>query len=158
VKITLNGEPFELDRPLTVTELLSGSTSTPDGCCRTQLRRAQTGGVRPAVINAGIKSKSSLRGRWNHETDTLTIADRTLRRACSSARSYASPGCDGYARGVWRGDDYRRRRRVNISDRSESPDYIDSSKYFRCRTPPAVTAPTKRSARRGSAVAGFPTG
>ena len=43
-------------------------------------------------------------------------------------------------------------RRVNISDRSKESllDYIDTTGCSSCRTRPAATPPTKRSARRGS--------
>jgi thiazole synthase len=137
VKITLNGEPFEIERPLTVTELLTELEIDPRRIAVEHnlvvLKRAA---FDHAVINAGdqIEIVNFVGGGTSMQPDTLTIADRTFSsRLFVGTGKYTSPAvmvlaheASGTAMITVAV------RRVNISDRSKESllDFIDTSKYF----------------------------
>ena len=136
VKITLNGEPYEVERPLTVAELLARLEIDPRRIAVEHnlvvLKRAT---FEQTAINAGdqIEIVNFVGGGTTMPSDTLTIADRTFSsRLIVGTGKYSSPavmvraheasGTEMVTVAV---------RRVNISDRSKESllDYIDTSKY-----------------------------
>jgi len=133
----LNGEPFEVDGPLTVTQLLGRLDIDPRRVAVEHnlivLKRVT---FDHTIINADdqIEIVNFVGGGNTMQTDTLTIADRTFSsRLIVGTGKYSSPavmvraheasGADMMTVAV---------RRVNISDRSKESllDYIDTSKYF----------------------------
>jgi thiazole synthase len=137
VKIMLNGEPFEVDGPLTVTRLLGRLDIDPRRVAVEHnlivLKRVT---FDHTIINADdqIEIVNFVGGGNTMQTDTLTIADRTFSsRLIVGTGKYSSPavmvraheasGADMMTVAV---------RRVNISDRSKESllDYVDTSKYF----------------------------
>ena len=133
----LNGEPFEVDGPLTVTRLLGRLDIDPRRVAVEHnlivLKRVT---FDHTIINADdqIEIVNFVGGGNTMQTDTLTIADRTFSsRLIVGTGKYSSPavmvraheasGADMMTVAV---------RRVNISDRSKESllDYIDTSKYF----------------------------
>jgi thiazole synthase len=133
----LNGEPFEVEGPLTVTRLLGRLDIDPRRVAvehnLTVLKRVT---FDHTIINADdqIEIVNFVGGGNTMQTDTLTIADRTFSsRLIVGTGKYSSPavmvraheasGADMMTVAV---------RRVNISDRSKESllDYIDTSKYF----------------------------
>jgi thiazole synthase len=133
----LNGEPFEVEGPLTVTRLLGRLDIDPRRVAvehnLTVLKRVT---FDHTIINADdqIEIVNFVGGGNTMQTDTLTIADRTFSsRLIVGTGKYSSPavmvraheasGADMMTVAV---------RRVNISDRSKESllDYVDTSKYF----------------------------
>jgi thiazole synthase len=133
----LNGEPFEVDGPLTVTQLLGRLDIDPRRIAVEHnlvvLKRVT---FDQTIINADdqIEIVNFVGGGNTMQTDQLTIADRTFSsRLIVGTGKYSSPavmvraheasGADMMTVAV---------RRVNISDRSKESllDYIDTSKYF----------------------------
>ena len=133
----LNGEPFEVEGPLTVTRLLGRLDIYPrrvaDEHNLTVLKRVT---FDHTIINADdqIEIVNFVGGGNTMQTDSLTIADRTFSsRLIVGTGKYSSPavmvraheasGADMMTVAV---------RRVNISDRSKESllDYVDTSKYF----------------------------
>jgi thiazole synthase len=137
VKITLNGEPFEVDCPLTVTALLTQLDIDPRRIAVEHnlvvLKRAA---FDHTVINAEdqIEIVNFVGGGTSMKPDTLTIADRTFSsRLFVGTGKYASPPVMVLAHEAsGTGMITVAVRRVNISDRSKESllDYIDTSKYF----------------------------
>ena len=137
MKITLNGEPFEIGRPLTVTELLTQLDIDPRRIAVERnlvvLKRAA---FDHTVIDAGdqIEIVNFVGGGTSMQPDTLTIADRTFSsRLFVGTGKYASPAVMVLAHEAsGTGMITVAVRRVNISDRSKESllDYIDTSKYF----------------------------
>jgi thiazole synthase len=133
----LNGEPFEVEGPLTVTRLLGRLDIDPRRVAVEHnlivLKRVT---FDHTIINADdqIEIVNFVGGGNTMQTDTLTIADRTFSsRLIVGTGKYSSPavmvraheasGADMMTVAV---------RRVNISDRSKESllDYVDTSKYF----------------------------
>src|SRR6202790_2794650 len=133
----LNGEPFEVDGPLTVTQLLGRLDIDPRRIAVEHnlvvLKRVT---FDQTIINAGdqIEIVNFVGGGNTMQTDQLTIADRTFSsRLIVGTGKYSSPsimvraheasGADMITVAV---------RRVNISDRSKESllDYVDRDKYF----------------------------
>ena len=133
----LNGEPFEVEGPLTVTRLLGRLDIDPRRVAvehnLTVLKRVT---FDHTIINADdqIEIVNFVGGGNTMQMDTLTIADRTFSsRLIVGTGKYSSPavmvraheasGADMMTVAV---------RRVNISDRSKESllDYVDTSKYF----------------------------
>jgi thiazole synthase len=133
----LNGEPFEVDGPLTVTQLLGRLDIDPRRIAVEHnlvvLKRVT---FDQTIINADdqIEIVNFVGGGNTMQTDQLTIADRTFSsrlivgtgKYSSHAvmvRAHEASGADMMTVAV---------RRVNISDRSKESllDYIDTSKYF----------------------------
>jgi thiazole synthase len=133
----LNGEPFEIDGPLTVTQLLGRLDVDPRRIAVEHnlvvLKRVT---FDQTIISADdqIEIVNFVGGGNTMQTDQLTIADRTFSsRLVVGTGKYSSPavmvraheasGADMITVAV---------RRVNISDRSKESllDYVDTSKYF----------------------------
>jgi thiazole synthase len=133
----LNGEPFEVDGPLTVTQLLGRLDIDPRRIAVEHnlvvLKRVT---FDQTIIDAGdqIEIVNFVGGGNTMQTEQLTIADRTFSsRLVVGTGKYSSPavmvraheasGADMITVAV---------RRVNISDRSKESllDYVDTSKYF----------------------------
>ena len=133
----LNGEPFEVEGPLTVTRLLGRLDIDPRRVAVEHnlivLKRVT---FDHTIIYADdqIEIVNFVGGGNTMQMDTLTIADRTFSsRLIVGTGKYSSPavmvraheasGADMITVAV---------RRVNISDRSKESllDYIDTSKYF----------------------------
>jgi thiazole synthase len=133
----LNGEPFEIDGPLTVTQLLGRLDIDPRRIAVEHnlvvLKRVT---FDQTIISADdqIEIVNFVGGGNTMQTHQLTIADRTFSsRLVVGTGKYSSPavmvraheasGADMITVAV---------RRVNISDRSKESllDYVDTSKYF----------------------------
>jgi thiazole synthase len=133
----LNGEPFEVDGPLTVTQLLGRLDIDPRRVAvEHNLAVLKRVTFDHTIINADdqIEIVNFVGGGNTMQTDSLTIADRTFSsRLIVGTGKYSSPavmvraheasGADMMTVAV---------RRVNISDRSKESllDYVDTSKYF----------------------------
>ena len=136
VTITLNGEPYEVEGPLTVADLLARLEIDPR---RIAVEHNLVVLKRATFDRTTIKADDQVEivnfvgGGNSMTTDTLTIADRTFSsRLIVGTGKYSSPavmvraheasGADMITVAV---------RRINVSDRSKASllDFIDTSKY-----------------------------
>jgi thiazole synthase len=133
----LNGEPFELDGPLTVTQLLGRLDIDPRRIAVEHnlvvLKRAL---FDDTTVHAGdqVEIVNFVGGGNTMHTDTLTVAERTFSsRLIVGTGKYSSSSVMVLAHEASGADMITVAvRRVNISDRSKESllDYIDTSKYF----------------------------
>jgi thiazole synthase len=133
----LNGEPFEVDGQLTVTQLLGRLDIDPRRVAVEHnlvvLKRAT---FDHTTIDADdqIEIVNFVGGGHTMQTDNLTIADRTFAsRLIVGTGKYSSPAVMALAHEASGADMMTVAvRRVNISDRSKESllDYIDTSKCF----------------------------
>jgi thiazole synthase len=133
----LNGEPFEVDGQVTVTQLLGRLDIDPRRVAVEHnlvvLKRAT---FDQTTINADdqIEIVNFVGGGNTMQMDNLTIADRTFSsRLIVGTGKYSSPAVMVLAHDASGADMMTVAvRRVNISDRSKESllDYIDTSKYF----------------------------
>ena len=180
--ITLNGDPHELDGPLTVSELLARLDIDPRRVAvehnlvvlkRTAFDQTTiNAGDQIEIVNfvgGGAASASadfrltrpryedSLRsGRRRMTSDTLVIADRPSSPGSSSApASTRRRGHGARARRVGRRHDHRRgpaREHLRPDEGIAARPYRHVAGISCCRTRRAATRPTKPFARRGSAA------
>ena len=133
----LNGEPFEVEGPLTVTRLLGRLDIDPRRVAVEHnlvvLKRVT---FDHTIINADdqIEIVNFVGGGNTMQTDTLTIEGRTFSsRLIVGTGKYSSPAVMVLAHEASGADMITVAvRRVNISDRSRESllDYVDTSKYF----------------------------
>ena len=178
VTITLNGERFELDSPMSVTALLAKLDLDPRRVAvehNLNIIKRQTypdiligEGDTVEIVNFVAEAGKSeqfgaSRSSWDSEvgvgsrlTDShspFVIAGRTFTsRLIVGTGKYPSHAVMAQAHAASGAEMVTVAvRRVNISDRSKESllDYIDANASSSCRTPPAATRPTTRFARRG---------
>ena len=162
VHITLNGEPYELERPMTCWRCWRGSTSTraasPSSTTSRSSSAARSSRQWSRRATGGDRQRGAAAGSHRSTMDTpFVIAGRTFRsRLIVGTGKYSSHAVmRAGARSVGRRHGHRRRparEHLGPVARVAAGLHRRRSASSSCRTPPAATPPTRRSAPRSSAA------